>query len=108
MNDELDPELLDQLEEDAYIAACELVGPNDPEFSKIREGIFDRLVDRLMPTYTEQSGYIRMTVVLNDNTALTLEHDQAYIGDDRHPRPISSLPQHMLDELLERQLIACT
>jgi hypothetical protein len=49
MNDELDPELLDQLDEDAYIAACELVGPNDPEFNRIRENIFDRLVDRLMP-----------------------------------------------------------
>jgi len=43
----------DVLEEEAYISACEIVGPNSLEFDKVYEACFDALLEN----YRESKVY---------------------------------------------------
>lgn len=40
---------LEQIEQEAYIAACEQVGPNSPEFDDVRERIEMKLINEHYP-----------------------------------------------------------
>lgn len=44
MIEEIDDELALQLSDDAYIEACELVGPNAPGFDALQEQIYEGLL----------------------------------------------------------------
>jgi hypothetical protein len=64
MTDELDPELLDQLEEDAYIRACEITSPTAPEFARMKEKILENLIDSETSFKKRCSERVRAGLVL--------------------------------------------
>lgn len=44
---------LEEIEEEAYIAACKEVGPNSPEFDAVRERIEVKLINDHYPDLME-------------------------------------------------------
>lgn len=50
--DDIDPKVLDRLDEDAYIEACESDSVNSPDFDGLRQRIYDRKIAELIAGQT--------------------------------------------------------